>query len=398
MIAAVISFALLTCAAPADPMIVEEAKALFEIGADAYEKANYSLAVDAFAQAYARAPRPAVAFSLAQAYRMQYSIDSDPGNLQRAAELYQKYVEEVKHGGRREDAARHLFNVRLLLVREHGISGAAAARLTAPMKPKTQVAISSRIKDAKGSIDGGNYSELPFSAEVSPGTHKIRVEAPGYFPEEFEPLAVEGSLVAVPVNLRAMPGMINVRATSGAEISIDGRPVGEAPLEQKLAIEAGDHFVAITKRGTHAYTRELTLGRGQAVDLDVELDTTDQRHFAQAALVGAAALAAGGAITAGFSFAADGRAAELDDMQHEVGYLKVDEAQRLNRSLKQRDEYRLASEILFGTSVVVGVTGALLYLFDSPHIDAQPRKSESEPAVVPLIGPDTVGASVNGTF
>lgn len=382
----------------AAPPAVEEARALFEIGADAYERANYDLAIDAFEQAYLKAPRPAVAFSLAQAYRMNYSVQNNPEYLQRAAELYTKYVGEVKSGGRREDAARHLFNVKLLLIREHGIQGPSSFRPLQP-KLKTQLAISTRTKEAKGSIDGGPLTELPFSREVAPGSHKIRVEAPGHYPEEVEPLAVEGSLVAVVVTLRAMPAMLDIRATHGAEVSIDGRPVGEAPLDQKLAVEAGDHFLAITKRGAHAYVRELTVARGEAVELEVELEVTDQRRLAQAAFIGTGVLAAAGLVTTTFTFIADGRAAELGETHRERGYLDEGEAKRLNQRLRERDRFGTASVALLGGATVLGATGAMLYLFDSPRIPVEPRARPSgEPSVVPIVGPDTVGAAVGGTF
>jgi hypothetical protein len=195
-----------------------------------------------------------------------------------------------------------------------------------------------------------------------------------------------------------MPATLAVKTTGGAEITVDGRPIGEAPLDQKLAIEAGDHFLVITKRGTHPYSRELTLGRGEAVELEVELETTDQRRFAQAAFVGTGVLAFSGLLTTTFALIADGRAAELNDTLRERGYLDLGEARRMNQRLRERDNLGLGSVMILSGATLLGVTGSLLYLFDSPRIAPQSKRPSSEPAVTPIFGPDTVGAAVGGTF
>jgi hypothetical protein len=70
----------------------------------------------------------------------------------------------------------------------------------------------------------------------------------------------------------------------------------------------------------------------------------------------------------------------------------------MNHRLRQRDNLGLGSVALLGGATLLGVTGSLLYLFDSPRIAPQSRRPSSEPAVVPIIGPDSVGAAVGGTF
>src|SRR5687767_7689921 len=93
-------FALLLLAQPTEPQVLE-AKKLFDAGRQAYEATDYLTAARAFAQAQELAPRPAIIFSMAQAYRQQYFLDRDLGHLRRAISLYDQYLQEVEKGGRR---------------------------------------------------------------------------------------------------------------------------------------------------------------------------------------------------------------------------------------------------------------------------------------------------------
>src|SRR5262245_36516586 len=77
---------------------VEAAKRYFEAGRQTYETGQYIPAITAFEESYKRAPRSAIVFSLAQAYRQQFFIDKDARKLKRAVELYRQYLAEVPQG------------------------------------------------------------------------------------------------------------------------------------------------------------------------------------------------------------------------------------------------------------------------------------------------------------
>ena len=51
---------------------------------------------------------PEIAFSAAQAYRRLYQIEPKPEYVRRSVELYQRYLADVKTGGRVGDAADNL--------------------------------------------------------------------------------------------------------------------------------------------------------------------------------------------------------------------------------------------------------------------------------------------------
>ncbi|MCC6555252.1 MAG: hypothetical protein IT372_19995, partial [Polyangiaceae bacterium] len=101
---------LLAAAAPApaqgDP--TAQAKVLFNAGAQAYERTQFTAAIQAFEEAYKLAPRPGVLFSIAQAYRRRYTVDKRPGDLQIAIARYRAYLDTVPEGGRRKDAVQAL--------------------------------------------------------------------------------------------------------------------------------------------------------------------------------------------------------------------------------------------------------------------------------------------------
>lgn len=77
VLATLVSASVLT-AAPASADDVEQAKTLFNAGAQAFNVGKFSAAIQAFDAAYALAPRPAILFSLAQAQRRQYFVDRSP--------------------------------------------------------------------------------------------------------------------------------------------------------------------------------------------------------------------------------------------------------------------------------------------------------------------------------
>src|SRR5206468_6795596 len=89
------------------PEKIADAKKYFDAGRQAYEAGDYQAATAAFEESYALSPRPAIVFSIAQAYRQQYFVDRDASKLRRAIALFTEYLNEVPKGGRRNDALRN---------------------------------------------------------------------------------------------------------------------------------------------------------------------------------------------------------------------------------------------------------------------------------------------------
>jgi tetratricopeptide (TPR) repeat protein len=391
-------------AAAEDKAKVEEARRFFDAGRQAYESGQYAVAITAFEEALKLSPRPPVMFSLAQAYRRQYFVDKDPSKLKRGLDLYKQYVVEVKQGGRRDDAVQYIAELEPILgrvedeQRRRGMGPVQA--MPAPSAPLTQLMVSSRTKEAFASIDGGELGEVPLIREVKPGTHKVRIEAAGYFPEETEGVAVEGRLVVVEVPLREKPAQITVRTSSAADVAIDGRPMG-SPGARPFEVAAGKHLVTVTRRGHYPITREVTIGRGEAISIDAPLQRTTQRKLSTWMFGGAAAVAVAGGVTTTLAFVHQGRAEDVLD-RRKLAPITPEERAEYDDERRKRDDLVDTSYLLYGGALALAATGALLYFVDNPRVEGATGSPASSPApesaIVPTASAGFLGAAWVGTF
>lgn len=363
---------LLALSATPEDADIEAAKTYFEAGRLAYEGGQFSIAATAFEEAYRLSPRAQVIFSLAQAQRQQYFVDRDPARLRRALVLFKEYIELVPSGGRRDHAVQHVVDLEEHLLR---LPPQPPVQTDTPppakVESKTQLMITSRTPSALAAIGGEEPSELPQIREVKPGEHTVRVEAEGFLAEQLEAVAVEGRLVVVDVSLKEKPAVIRVQAPDGADISLDGRLLGEAPLTAPVEVPAGRHFVAVTQRGSYGFARDLTLDRGQDLALRAELETTTQRNVAHVFLGTATALVVAGAITGGIAFAAENTAKDIDGRRLDRTGLSPADLEEYRASVDRRDRFAPPALALLGVGATAAITGALLYFIDAPRIDAR---------------------------
>ncbi|AKT39936.1 PEGA domain-containing protein [Chondromyces crocatus] len=416
-VVAAIAISLMTWPVQAQGDPVTQAKSLFNAGAQAYERAQYPAAIQAFEEAYRLSPRPGILFSIAQAERRQYYVDKQPEHVLKAITLYNEYLASVPQGGRRSDVVQALAELEPIAARleaaQRETPGPAPAPPPAPPKRQTQLMISSTIEGAVLSMDGGEAKELPFIEEVKAGKHRVKVSAPGYFDDEREIVAPEGGVVALDVTMRERPARLFVKTDAQAEVSIDGRVVGEAPLVQPVDIPAGKHLVTITRGGRKPFSRELQLERGELMTVDAPLDRTMQRYLSYGLFsVGVAGLVVGGAF-GGLALREQGIAQEIYDRTAQGNVLSA-EREALLSAIEQRNRWREVSSATAVSGAVLGAAGVLLYLLDNPTIartpapevspkaptPRKPRRSEPfmEVLPAPLISPDLKGAMVEVRF
>lgn len=357
----------------------EEARKYFEAGRQAYEAGQYAASINAFEEAYKLSPRSSIVFALGQSYRRQYSIDRDGGKLVRAGALYRQYLAEVKQGERRDEAARYLGEIEPLLLQIEGQQQAAPTPV-APTPVSTQLMISSQTKGARGSIDGGPAGEIPVIADVKPGSHKVRVEAEGYFPADGEATAVDGRLVVAELNLKEKPAELVIDAPPGAEIVIDGRPASG----KLSSVPAGKHLVTVTRRGHLGWSREVTLGRGERKTLTATTPKTTQRKAAYGVFAGSLALVAVAGVTGIVNLSKRSSANDLES-KIEGGTGTAEDLAEHNRLADDAGSYATATRVLFGAATAVAITGALLYYFDTPRAESS--------AIVPTITAGGGGAA-----
>ena len=401
---ALVVVALVVAAAPAH---ADKAKAemYFRAGAEAFKQQRYDAAADSFELAFKEDPLPEIAFSAAQSYRRQYFIDQKPERVQRAVELYRVYLDKVKSGGRVGDAADALAEMK----RELDRLSAQGAKFTAIAHGGTRLAVSVTVAgeahqamtelsalpatdstDAKATLDGKPV-ELYVPTDVSPGEHAIAVTAPGYFPAAVKRVAIEGTTDVVEFELQPQPAVLAIRAEDGADVAIDGKPVGTTPLAAQQ-LPAGRHLVAITRRGREGELREVQLARAEHETLDVSLAKTGRRRAVPWLAGGAGVLALASTATALAALSADGDLSKLQDERLETG-LTAAQYGDLQHDISRRDGYRDAAWVLGGAAIATGAVAAMIYWFDTP------RPTERAPhVVVPIVIQGGTGAALIGRF
>lgn len=372
---------------------LEQAKMLFAAGAAAYEKHDYAGAIRAFEGAQKLAPRAAIVFSIAQAHRHLYENGAGPQELQAAVDGYRDYVRQVPRGHRHDDAARALEEL------------SANAQHPADANAPSVSINSSGTPGARITIDDGAPVDPPFIGTLSAGKHRVVISADGYESAERELSPMPGRMVAIDVPLKEKLAKVTVAAPAGAHVTVDGRPMGDAPLATPLEVAAGVHVLAITENGHDAFLRELDLARGEARHVDATLVTSRQRKIAVAMLVGGAVcLVASGAFLAA-TVVNQADAQHWLDLQGTRALLPPEVA-AYRTARDARINWGIATTATFAGAAALGLTGLLLYAFDSPPSSGAapreaspstkpaPHKTEpTEMAVVPVVGPTFAGAS-----
>jgi len=366
-----------------------EAKRFFRAGEQAFDAGQYQMAAQAFEEAYRRFQSPAIAFSAAQALRLQYFVDKEPRNLKRSVELYRTYLEEVKSGGRRADAAANLAELEPILLR---IESSESIDMTAAA-PVTKLLVTTQVKSAQARVGDDEPRGVPVAKEVAPGKYRIRIEAEGYFPYDETVEMFEGQFRAVEVALKAKPAKLSLAGIEpGARVLVDGRFMARTPHKEALQLPAGPHRVTLLARGHHAVSRDVSIGRGEQKKIEAELHTTWQRKASWVVLGSAVASFLTASVYWGFAAHEQKQALDLLDKRTNEG-LTLAESRDYEHHSDKRDEYRTGALFFGGLGLAVGATGALMYYLDMPEAGEQ-----TSPMITPVAGPDQVGVGVSGRF
>ena len=387
--------------APAPPIAEQKARALFKAGVEAYKQGQFVAAAQAFVQAHEILPKPQLLFSIAQAFRRSFDATQNQEHLVQAVKHYRQYLEAVPEGGRRLDATQALGDLRPWLARL-GVDADAAGEMTFP----TRISVRSPVKGPVVVVDGGDVHPLPYSAQIQPGTHRIEVHAQGYRSEVREFVAEEQETVPLDVPLEGIAPTLEVTMADGAEVTVDGQVLGEAPFSQPLPVTRGKHYVTVVERGHQVYATELDFDYGTKTALAVDLPATNQRRVSWGVLAaGGAGLVASGVLF-GIALVLESRAKEIRDRQAS-GTITPQERDDFNAALGARDDFTLAGGVAAGVSGAVVVTGLFLYLFDEPDApvpmrsgperpDESPGEADDETDDVEMMGAPVVALGMYG--
>jgi len=353
----------------------ESARVLFDAGAKAYAAGLYADAVVAFREAFKLAPdRPTVLFSLAQAERRQYTVKPEPEMLEAAIAHFRRYLEVVTEGGRRGDVVVALGELEALRV------GAEA-----PAKKQARVFITTETPGAIISVDGKKRDQIPVIEELPPGKHDVSFEAPGFFTETREIMAVEGTIFPLEINLKEKPSSLTIKAPKGAAITVDGRILGAAPLLTPVELASGLHHVVVSQRGHVSYDERISLERAQGTQVDIALSATAQRKISYA-LFGTSILALG--LGTGMAFGARQNNLKAEGIYAKAGAGNID-AKTLDAyvdALDTRNTLIAGSVGSFLATFAIGSVAAATYWFDF----SQPRSEGGSPvasfSATPVVG------------
>lgn len=382
---------------------VERAKASFKAGANAYAAGDYLAAIQALETAYQLSPLPAIAFSLAQAERKQYLVARERVHLERALELFRRYLEQDPRGARREDALSALALLEPLLGAKPASVEAAAKVQARP----TRLMIVSDTPGAQISLDDAPAAASPLIREVTPGKHRARVRARGYLEVRRDVIAVAGELLMTEVQLSELPSSLHVWAPADAQIYVDGVYVGRGGARLTVPLRSGTYQLSVAQKGRRLVRRNLEIERGKARSEVVELEPTVQRSLSELLFIGGgAALGAGVALSA-FAIRSENRAEAFIARQQRR---TVEEAELVayHASLVERDRYRTAAAVSVAGSFGLFITGLFLHELDRPSILAAPQREPSLPSsdsrgaegwsLAPVARAADVGASLQVNF
>lgn len=395
---------------------VVRAREYFRAGAQAYSVGEYGAAIQAFEQAYNVAPRPAVLFSIAQAERRQFFFTHDSEHLRRAVEMYRKYLNDEPQPARKTDAVQALSELEPMLA----ATATAESAVGAPPSPAapnasptpisisqpTRVMISSPVRNVTIALDGQFAGKSPLVREVNAGEHLVYVSAPGHLPTERRIIAVSGELVTMDVSLAEQPASLEVIAPRDAQLSIDGRVQGRCPFPKPIELAAGPHLITISKDGFVGIAREERLEAGRTTVIRASLQRSRQRTTAMFMVGASASALTAGGVFAYFSYKQEQAAQSFLDSRGRRE-LSADDRDLYNKTRLDRDRLRGAAWVSVGVGLGLGVTSALMWIYDGGSIKtiqnqeklpSQSHRQSTRYLAQPLIGPGFAGFGIHGNF
>jgi hypothetical protein len=242
---------------------------------------------------------------------------------------------------------------------------------------------------------------LPSALELPADNYKVVAEAAGFERKEQELKITAGSSVPLNMELVALPSRFKLRGPAGAEVLLDGRPVGWLPLGEVQAAP-GEHWATVRSPGRETRDVRVRLERGKTTDVAVQLETTFQRKVAwvSAGLGALAAFSAGGLAIA--ALVHDQKAEALEE-RRQKGELTLLEARSLNSHVGSRNDFKTAALVTgLGSAALLGAA-AVLYFADTPALPASrdagsgANRTARSWQVLPIAG-GVWGISANASF
>jgi len=367
---------------------VPKARELFAAGKQAAAANRWDEAIRYFAEAYRLSASPGQLYSLGRGHRELYFREGrDPVQLRLALLRFEQYLDASPNGRSRANATRYIEELEPYANVLEGFDDDP---------PITRLMVYSPIGGAEIVIDDGAPAPAPVSVDVSPGAHRVVVQARGFHPSERTVDVPEGATVPLEVGLEARAAALTIEGPAGADLYVDGEARGALPTPNAIELEAGPHQVAVAKRGRQPFVRELDLERGDTRAITAHLPTTPQRKLAIAGLAVGGASLVSAATFLGLSLQAQRDAMAIADERNSVG-VTMDRFDAEQRAWARRDAMRTGAIVSGVVSLSAGTVGVILLLSDKPRLAdrlRKPRRVQPDARV----DPEQATVGVRGRF
>jgi len=171
-------------------------------------------------------------------------------------------------------------------------------------------------------------------------------------------------------------GTLRVQSNlAGATVHVDGRDVGQTPLDVPMSLEPGEHDVTVEQDGYLPFRSQVDVEAGTDTTAYADLREATEYQAVRGTRIFtwiAAGLTAGALGTSiGFAIAAQGKNSEWQDM----GSLPEDPL------LEDARRYALISDVLLGAGIALAVTTVILYFIEGRAVSTE-RVSGQDVAVL----------------
>lgn len=134
--------------------------------------------------------------------------------------------------------------------------------------------IVSPVPEAEVFVDGEKLGKVPQQKQVASGEHYVVVSKAGYKKYEQKIAVNPGKVLTITAELKAVGAVRFLSNPSGAEVLIDGEPLGNTPMVNE-EIASGEHIVTIRRNGYYEFEDAVKVEGGKVKVVNATLKLID---------------------------------------------------------------------------------------------------------------------------